>query len=337
MDIARALSPFIPEGSLSDAQLSQVSAYLDLLLKWNAKINLTSVRTPDEILTRHFGESLFLAHNLARLYPGIVIPSEGAPKRSAPQPTDLGSESEQLSKSANQQMLIDLGSGAGFPGLPLKIYASNLSVTLIESNQKKATFLREVIRAIRLTDINVFASRAEDYLAQLCGSAKVRKKDAIVIPSENAAQRPAFEPRDLGFSNERMSKSANEQIVVTLRAVEHFDRILPLVAQILEAHMNCHPEQSEAESRDLGFAVRPSKEQPGPPSRPGSARGGIKGSKSANEQITLALLIGSSQLPNAHRLLPRFAWDAPIHIPLSHSRVLLFGRPQCRVMSEDAL
>lgn len=331
MDIARALSPFIPEGSLSDAQLSQVSAYLDLLLKWNAKINLTSVRTPDEILTRHFGESLFLAHNLARLYPGIVIPSEGAPKRSAPQPTDLGSENEQLSKSANQQMLIDLGSGAGFPGLPLKIYASNLSVTLIESNQKKATFLREVIRAIRLTDINVFASRAEDYLCQLGLEEGSRNQERSVIPSENESGNESKKPL-----NERMSKSANEQMVVTLRAVEHFDRILPLAAQILAAHMNCHPEQSEAESRDLGFAVRPSKEQPGPPSRPGSARGGIKGSKSANEQITLALLIGSSQLPNAHRLLPHFTWDGPIPVPFSSSRILLLGHPLRKTGSQES-
>src|ERR1051326_6320406 len=167
--IASALSSFIPEGTLSEAQLSQVSTYLDLLLKWNAKINLTSVRSPDEILTRHFGDSCFLAHQL---------------------------RNHQVTKSPHQQVLIDLGSGAGFPGLPLKIYAPNLCVTLIESNQKKATFLGEVIRALKLTGINVFASRAEDYVARL--------------------------------KNEQISKSANEQIIITLRAVEHFDRILPL-------------------------------------------------------------------------------------------------------------
>src|SRR5690242_10255689 len=127
-DIASALAPFIPPSALSDAQLSQVSTYLDLLLKWNAKINLTSVRSRDEILTRHFGESFFLAHQISRLFPEIVIPSEGAPKS-----RDLGSKDHQISKSPSQQV-IDLGSGAGFPGLPLKIFAPNLSITLIESN-----------------------------------------------------------------------------------------------------------------------------------------------------------------------------------------------------------
>src|SRR5690349_897466 len=138
MEIASALSPFIPEGALSHAQLSQVSTYLDLLLKWNAKVNLTSVRSRDEILTRHFGESFYLAHNLAAVHPGIVIPSGARTSvASEREPRDLGFEK---SKSANEPVVVDLGSGAGFPGLPLKIYAPNLSVTLIESNQKKTTF-----------------------------------------------------------------------------------------------------------------------------------------------------------------------------------------------------
>jgi 16S rRNA (guanine527-N7)-methyltransferase len=234
--IASALSSFIPEGTLSEAQLSQVSTYLDLLLKWNAKINLTSVRSPDEILTRHFGESCFLAHQL---------------------------RNHQVTKSPNQQV-IDLGSGAGFPGLPLKIYAPNLCVTLIESNQKKATFLGEVIRALKLTGINVFASRAEDYVALL--------------------------------KNEQISESANEQIIITLRAVEHFDRILPLAGRLL----------TESPNYEI--------------------------TKSPN---LLALLIGSSQLPVARRLLPRFSWNAPIPVPLSRSRILLFGHPPQEPRNEE--
>jgi 16S rRNA (guanine527-N7)-methyltransferase len=58
---------------------------------------------------------------------------------------------------------IDLGSGAGFPGLPLKIFAPALALTLIESSQKKAAFLKEVVRALALTDVDVFAGRAEDF------------------------------------------------------------------------------------------------------------------------------------------------------------------------------
>lgn len=268
MDIASLLAPFIPEGTLSDGQLSQVSAYLDLLLKWNAKINLTAVRSPDEILTRHFGESFFLAHYLSRLRPAIVIPGAARANASA-KPRDLGFQNQKMSNSANEQIAVDLGSGAGFPGLPLKIYAPSLAVTLIESNQKKATFLREVIRTLKLTDINVFSSRAEAYVQA------VQKAD---------------------FQNEQMSQSANEQILVSLRAVEHFDRILPLAAQIANYKLQTTSPQS--------------------PNHPITQSPNL-----------LALLIGSSQLSTARRLLPHFSWDAPVPVPLSRSRILLFGHP----------
>jgi 16S rRNA (guanine527-N7)-methyltransferase len=130
--IASLLAPFLAPDSLTDQQLAQVSTYLDLLLKWNARINLTSVRQPEEIITRHFGESFFAARQL-----GVA---------------------DSLKPS-----LIDFGSGAGFPGLPIKIYGPGLPATLIESNNKKATFLRETIRALTFTDIDVFAGRAEDF------------------------------------------------------------------------------------------------------------------------------------------------------------------------------
>jgi 16S rRNA (guanine527-N7)-methyltransferase len=61
--------------------------------------------------------------------------------------------------------VIDLGSGAGFPGLPLKIFAPALALTLIESSHKKAAFLKEAVRTLALTGVNVFAGRAEDFLS----------------------------------------------------------------------------------------------------------------------------------------------------------------------------
>jgi len=130
--IASLLAPFLAPDSLTDLQSAQVSTYLELLLKWNARINLTSVRQPEGIITRHFGESLFAARQLG-----------------------LG--------DSRKASLVDLGSGAGFPGLPIQLYAPGLSVTLIESNHKKATFLREIARALTLTNVDVFAGRAEDF------------------------------------------------------------------------------------------------------------------------------------------------------------------------------
>ncbi len=135
--IAELLRPFLedssaPEAVLSNSQLSDISIYLDTLLRWNARINLTAIRDPEEIVTRHFGESLFAARHLF--------------------PDKRGSAH-----------VIDVGSGAGFPGLPIKLWARDVRLILIESNNKKATFLREVIRALKLANTEVFAGRAETF------------------------------------------------------------------------------------------------------------------------------------------------------------------------------
>jgi 16S rRNA (guanine527-N7)-methyltransferase len=133
--IAEHLAPFLST-PLSPEQLEDISMYINILLRWNQKLNLTAVRDLEHIVTRHFGESVFAAQNLS-----LVLP--GAPESSGAR-------------------LLDVGSGAGFPGLPIKICVPELAVTLIESNHKKATFLREVIRALTLTHIDVFTGRAQD-------------------------------------------------------------------------------------------------------------------------------------------------------------------------------
>ena len=105
--------PSVPAGLYQ-----QLSAYLDLLLKWNARTNLTAIREPEEIVRRHFGESLFAGT---------------AARRSA------------LRRDAS---LLDFGSGAGFPGLPIQLLLPDLRVTLAESQGKKASFLREAVRTL---------------------------------------------------------------------------------------------------------------------------------------------------------------------------------------------
>jgi len=139
--IAQLLRPFLATETavLSPLQLEQISIYIDLLLRWNARVNLTAIRQPEEIVTRHFGESLFAARHL---FPSIHAVAAQSPAESG---------------------LLDVGSGAGFPGLPIKIWAPPVHVTLIESNQKKATFLREVIRSLTLTNVDVFSGRAEHF------------------------------------------------------------------------------------------------------------------------------------------------------------------------------
>lgn len=124
--IRRALEEFnLPA---YDDQVLQIQQYIKMLLAWNDKVNLTAIRDPLEILYRHFCESMYAA---------ISVPVEAG-------------------------RLADVGSGGGFPGLPLKISRPGLRVFLVESNLKKATFLAEVIRELGLTDAQVIVRRYEE-------------------------------------------------------------------------------------------------------------------------------------------------------------------------------
>ena len=110
--ISELLKPFLRQ-PLSSLQLQQISTYIDLLLRWNRKLNLTAIRDEEHIVTRHFGESIFAAQ--------YIFPTSSGP--------------------SDFPRVVDVGSGAGFPGLPLKLWAPQIKMTLIESTQKKATFL----------------------------------------------------------------------------------------------------------------------------------------------------------------------------------------------------
>jgi 16S rRNA (guanine527-N7)-methyltransferase len=149
--ITELLEPFLDrEGheQLTDQDLERISMYIEILLRWNAKINLTAIREPEEIVTRHFGESFFLAR---QLFPGA---QRGRQDGSGPSST-IPEAKETACR------LADLGSGAGFPGIPIAIWNPALSVTLIEANHKKATFLREVVRNLGLTHVSVENVRGE--------------------------------------------------------------------------------------------------------------------------------------------------------------------------------
>ena len=89
------LAPFVPSDELDDTLLASIRVHLDLLIRWNQHMNLTALRTPEEMVLRHFGESLFAAREL--------FPREA------------------------QQEVFDVGSGAGFPGLPMKYWAPSFN------------------------------------------------------------------------------------------------------------------------------------------------------------------------------------------------------------------
>lgn len=159
--ITELLEPFLSY-ELSGIQLDNISTYIDILFKWNQRINLTAVRKPEEIVTRHFGESMFAAQHL---FPSSAHVSDGPARTdersSGPETRAPGATRDEI--SANAVTVVDVGSGAGFPGIPTKIWMPAIQLTLIESNHKKATFLKEVVRALGLRGVEVFVGRAENF------------------------------------------------------------------------------------------------------------------------------------------------------------------------------
>ena len=124
--VRRALGEF--QISIDSEQVFLIQQYIAILLRWNEKLNLTAIRDPLEILYRHFCESMFAG--------GAI-------------PVDKG-------------RLADIGSGPGFPGIPLKIARPELELCLVESNVKKGTFLAEVVRELKLANSRVLISRYEE-------------------------------------------------------------------------------------------------------------------------------------------------------------------------------
>lgn len=125
---------------LSEEKILQFYRYMQLLLERNEKINLTAITEPKEIILKHFVDSLTIAKYIRQ-----------------------GST------------LVDMGTGAGFPGIPLKIYREDIKITLVDSLNKRINFLREIVKELNLENIETIHSRAEE----LSRSHKYREKFEI--------------------------------------------------------------------------------------------------------------------------------------------------------------
>jgi len=179
--------------SLTSDQIGQLIAYLELLLRWNKKINLTGIRDAPSCVRRHFGESLYL---------GCWVALDGR--------------------------LLDIGSGAGFPGLCLKVIFPDLSVTLLEPVGKKRAFLKEVVRVCGMNCVEVRRERLKDFAG------------APALPVYDAA---------------------------TARAVGHVEELIPLAARCLKAGGQLFLWLSREQTRSLGYsrgALRPVRSLPVP-------------------------------------------------------------------------
>lgn len=148
--------------SLDDAGLDPVAldhfeAYLALLVKWNMRMNLTAVRKPEEIVQRHFAECIFAARQIPE----------------------------------NVKTLLDFGSGAGLPGIPIAICRPEIGVTLAESQGKKASFLREAVRTMGLK-AEVWDRRVEEMPKErVFDGVTLRAVDKMAEASRAAVERLA--------------------------------------------------------------------------------------------------------------------------------------------------
>ena len=112
---------------LKEEQIEKFYIYMQLLLEWNEKINLTAIIEPEEIILKHFVDSMTIAKNINK-----------------------------------NSKVIDVGTGAGFPGIPLKIIREDIDVCLLDSLNKRVNFLNEVISKLKLNNIEAIHGRAEE-------------------------------------------------------------------------------------------------------------------------------------------------------------------------------
>ena len=141
-------------------QIAKIREYILILLKWNQSVSLTTITDPVEIVRRHFGESIYAAE---------LLPVENC-------------------------RLADVGTGAGFPGLALKIACPSIWLILIESNKKKCAFLSEVVRSLGLTNVEIRPERfeqirPEEILANVITSRAVGEFKQLLRWSTNALVR----------------------------------------------------------------------------------------------------------------------------------------------------
>jgi 16S rRNA (guanine(527)-N(7))-methyltransferase RsmG len=129
---AQLLRPELSQSQLSQSQVAQLYHHYELLIRWNKRMNLTAVKPGPEIVVRHYCESLFFSAHLPAAHETISV--------------------------------LDVGSGAGFPGIPMAILKPDWRVTLIESSQRKAVFLRESSR--HLSNVSVLSQRVEDVVLE---------------------------------------------------------------------------------------------------------------------------------------------------------------------------
>jgi 16S rRNA (guanine527-N7)-methyltransferase len=180
--------------NLTDQQSRQFLLHLSHLLTWNRTTNLTSITDPYEIISKHFVDSLtaLIAFN---------FPLQG--------------------------LVVDVGSGAGFPGIPLKIVRSDLRLVLVEPSQKKSSFLHSVVGALKLEQVSIFSGGLQQYATQEpCPLADVMVVRALRF--EEIAEPAALILNPRGHLLLFRTEKADEAVSQAFRVESNHDFSLPL-------------------------------------------------------------------------------------------------------------
>jgi 16S rRNA (guanine527-N7)-methyltransferase len=173
---------------LQDRQVSQFERYLSLLLEWNTRFNLTAITDPNDIMIQHFLDSVSVL---------------------------------KLDLIKDNALLLDMGSGAGFPGIPIKILMPDIQLTLVDAVKKKTLFLKEVIKELELTQSEAIHARAED----LARTGSKREAYDIVVSRAVAELRVLFEyclpfVKTGGYFIAHKGPNAVDEIVNAKRALQ---------------------------------------------------------------------------------------------------------------------
>ena len=200
MEHERALREFLITSAkglgirLTEHQTGQFFVYLSLLLAWNKTINLTSITDPFEIISKHFVDSL----------------------------TALSAY-----KFPSQSLVLDVGSGAGFPGIPIKIVQSDLRLVLIEPSQKKCSFLHSIVGALKLEQVSIYPGDMKQYASR----EPHILADVIVLRAlrfDEIAEPAAFILKPTGHLLLFRTESVEERPTQAFRVESNHDFVLPM-------------------------------------------------------------------------------------------------------------
>jgi 16S rRNA (guanine527-N7)-methyltransferase len=183
--------------SLTVEQANSMFIYLAELKKWSQKINLTAIKDERDIIIKHVLDSLSYLHGFT---------------------------------PAPRLRLVDMGSGAGFPALPIKIACPEISITMVDSVKKKASFLRHIIRTLKLTEISVIDTRTEELAVRSLSTFDIVTARAFAgMKSAIAAGMPLLKPGGLIVLSRGPEETINDQDLVRagVSLERHADLILP--------------------------------------------------------------------------------------------------------------